>query len=347
MGAACILAACAAIAITTALMTVRAADTDKAEASRNETLLREEFARIPNRIVYESRQDGNWDLFVSSPDGSHASNLTHTPDVDELYPHASPDGERVCFVVDEGEDKAKVRNVYYMNIDGSERKLVARNARQPCWSPDGKTIAYLGGEFEEFCYRDFATKGILFYDIETGKHREHPNKNIHHLYNLCWSPCGKWFVATVHGGMGYKHTNLAIEADGQGVYNLGIGGCRPDISPDGKHIAWGSGDWSLSIADLDLTGPKPKVANKHNLIISRKPTKVYHVDWSPDGKYVTFSRGPATKSLGMAPEIVGIKAEGWDICVARAAGRNQWIAITSNGSCNKEPDWVPVRKKEQ
>ena len=36
----------------------------------------------------------------------------------------------------------EVRNVYYMNIDGTGRTKVADNARQPCWGPDGKTIAY-------------------------------------------------------------------------------------------------------------------------------------------------------------------------------------------------------------
>ena len=32
---------------------------------------------------------------------------------------------------------------------------------------------------------------------------------------------GKWFVATVHAGMGYGHTNLLIEADGDRIINLG------------------------------------------------------------------------------------------------------------------------------
>jgi len=79
--------------------------------------------------------------------------------------------------------------------------------------------------------------GIFFYDIDTHKHREHRNKSLYHLYNICWSPDGNWFLATVHGGMGFKHANLAIEANGTGVFDLTkykVTGCRPDFSLDGK-----------------------------------------------------------------------------------------------------------------
>ena len=86
---------------------------------------------------------------------------------------------------------------------------------------------------------------ITIYDLQTGEHKQHPNKQIHHLYNLCWSPDGKWFLATVHAGMGYSHAILAIEADGMKVIDLNIPGCRPDISPDGTKVAWGPDDWIL------------------------------------------------------------------------------------------------------
>ena len=104
--------------------------------------------------------------------------------MDELYPHASPDGSKVCFVVDEDRGRKKVRNVYFINIDETGRVKVADNARQPCWGPDSKTIAYLKGEFARYTIKDYATKGIFFYDIGTRKHREHQNKSLYHLYNI-------------------------------------------------------------------------------------------------------------------------------------------------------------------
>jgi len=303
--------------------------------------LADELKGYPHRIVYETHQDGNWELFVARADGSEKVNLTGTPDVHELYPHASPDGAKIAFVVDEGEGESKVRNVYCMNRDGTGRKRVAVNARQSFWNGDGTVLAYLQGESDEFTYTDYATRGVFFYNLATGERRQHPNRDLYHLYNPCWSPDGKWLMATVHAGMGHRHGMLAIEADGPGVFDLEIPGCRPDVSPDGKRIAWGPGDFALRIGDLDFSGPQPRVVNARNVVTSPKPMKIYHVDWSPDGRYVAFSRGPAAKIMGRIPEIVGVRAKGWDICVADAAATNRWINVTNDGRCNKEPDWIP------
>jgi len=309
--------------------------------------LARELGTVPAKIVYETYRDDNWELFLVNADGSDPVNLTRTPHVDELYPHVSPDGTKICFVADEGAGSAKSRNVYYMNLDGTGRTLVATNARQPFWNPDGTVIAYMKGEYDEFTYSSVATKGLFFYELASGTHRAHPNKALAHLFGLCWSPCGKWILATVHGGMGYRHAILAIQADGMKVYDLGIPGCRPEVSPDGKRIAWTPSDWALRVADLDLTGPEPKVHGGRDVVTSAKPIKVYHIDWPPRGNYVAFARGPATKRLGQAPEGVGIRAEGWNICVADATRTNRWVAITTDGNCNKEPDWVPLEKPRQ
>jgi Tol biopolymer transport system component len=163
---------------------------------------------------------------------------------------------------------------------------------------------------------------------------------------MCSTPDGKWFVSTVHAGMGFGHAILALEAEGNRVVNLNIPGCRPDVSPDGKKVAWGADDFTLCVGDLDFTGPEPKVIRQRDVVKSQKPMETYHVDWSPDGKYLAFSRGPMRKRLGPAPEMVGVEAEGWNICVADAAATNRWVAITSDGQSNKEPDWVPLPKEK-
>ncbi len=304
-----------------------------------------ELSNIPCKIVYETWQDDNWELFAASADGAQIVNLTETPDAHELSPHVSPDGTKICFVCDEGVGKEKIRNVYVMNLDGTQRTLVARNARQPCWKGDSSAIAYLKGEVDQFTYTDYATKGVAIYDLATGQSKDHPNADLFHLYNLCWSPDGTWFVATVHAGMGYRHGILAFEADGTAVRDLKIPGCRPDISPDGKQIAWGASDWDLRIGDLDFSDGLPRVVNIRDVVTSEKPMKIYHVDWSPDGKYVAYSRGPSKKILGLIPEVVGAKARGWNIGVADASQTNRSAIITSDGNCNKEPDWIPLGKE--
>jgi len=292
---------------------------------------------VPYRIVYETYRDNNWELYMVNADGSNPVNLTNSPGTDEMFAHVSGDGTKICFVADEMAGSNKTRSVYYMNIDGTGRVKVADNARQPCWSPDSKTIAYTKGEFKRYIIKDYASKGLCFYDIESRTHREHPNEQLHHIYAVCWAPDVNWFAATVHGGMGFKHAILAFEAEGNNVFDLtkyGVTGCRPDFSPDGKRLVWGATDWDLCIAEVDLKSSAPQVRNVRPFIRCEKEYEVYHTDFSPDGKYIAFSYGPE------GDEKVGGKAKGWNICVSDMTGK--WVEITNDGHHNKEPDWVPI-----
>ena len=278
---------------------------------------------------------------MADADGSDRFNLTRTPDVHEMYPVVSPDASKICFVADELVNATKIRSVYYMSIGGTDRVKVAENARQPCWSPDSKTIAYTKGEFDRYTTTDYATKGLFFYNLQTGQHKQHPNKDLLHLYNICWTPDGKWFIATVHGAMGYKHTNLAIQADGKKFFDLDIEGCRPDVTLDGAKIVWCPDERALWVGDLNLTASGPQVTNKR-IVFARSGLGTFQqqADWSPDGKFIAFGRGPKKGGAGHYPVAVGNPAKGWDICVGNLDGK--WVRVTTDGSHNKEPDWVPV-----
>jgi len=323
-------------------------------ASQQNSALRLE--EIPFKIVYETyrRTDRkyNWELFMINADGSNPVNLTRTPHVDEMYPHVSPDGTKICFVADERTRRGKVRNVYYMNIDGTKRLKVAHNARQPCWGPDSKTIAYLKAEFGRYTTKPYATSELLIYDLETATHKRHPNKDLHHIYAICWSPDGNWFFAAIQGGMGYSDAIIAFEADGTRLFDLewyGVKGCRPDISGDGKKMTWGETDWKLCVGNIDLGAPKrenmrlpnpptsgmPRINDIRALVNCPHDLKIYYTDFSPDGNYIVFSRGP----FKGAQQVAG-KARGWNICVSDMTGK--WVQITTDGLHNKEPDWVPI-----
>jgi Tol biopolymer transport system component len=298
---------------------------------------------IPYKILYESysRTQGvrNWELFIMNADGSNKINLTQTPRLHEMYPHASPDGTQICFVIDEGTTRRNMnRGVYYMNIDGTNRVLVARNGREPCWSPDGKSIAYLEGEYDTYTTREYATSELMIYDLQTGQSKPHPNKNLHHIYAICWAPNGKWILGVTQGNTIYSDAILALEADGTQVIDLarwGVKGCRPDLRFDGKKITWGEDDWHLCIGDIDFSQEIPKVENIQKIVRCPETEKVYHVDFSPDGKYIAFSFGPFSGG-----QQVGGMADGWNICVTDLSGK--WVKITTDGNSNKEPDWVPI-----
>ena len=317
--------------------------------------LLEQLRRVPYQLVYESYIDENWELFRSRPDGSKPVNLTQSPDAHELYPQVSPDRRRIAYVSDQGAGRKTVRSVCYLDLATGQRTVVADRARQPFWKPPGKVLAYLPQEYPRFSVVDYATKGLIYYDLETGESRAHPNsKNLHHLYNPSFSPDGRWIVATVHAGMGFDHAILMIEAEGGRIINLGIPGCRPCFSPDGQEIAWGPGDHELAVAPIDWTGQIPKVGKKRLQILDQQ-FKIYHIDWSPDGRYLSFSRGPDgvgnPRKKGThraACEIVGVYAPGWNLYVTETKSGTvdlskkdgAWIAATTNGLSNKESAWL-------
>jgi Tol biopolymer transport system component len=318
--------------------------------------LRDRLRAEPLKIAWEAYFDGNSDIFVMNADGSGKVNLTHSPGVNEHYPQVSPDGTKICYTADAGEGRDAVRSLWIMDIDGKNRRKLVDSAREPFWRPDGKVIGYLPQEYPKFAVIDFYTKGMMFYHLDDGKIEPHPNSaNLRHLYHPRFSPNGKWIVSTVHGGMGLSHAILAIEANGNKIINLKIPGCRPTVSPDGKHIAWGSDDHQLNTAPLDTDSDEPKVG-KWEVQIKDAKNKIYHIGWSPDGRYVAFSRGPdgegdlsKSGTFQAACEIIGVYATDWNIFAVSAerpgvidlakAGPGEVVQLTMDGASNKEPFW--------
>ena len=324
--------------------------------------LRQQLSKLPFKIAYETYTNDNWEIFSMNADGSGVVNLTATPKVQEHYPQVSPDGSKICFSVDEGEGRDTVRSLWVMDADGKNRRKLTDNAREPFFSPDGKSIGFLPQEFPKFNVVDYYTTGMSFVDLATGKIEPHPNSaNLHHLYNPGFSPNGKWVVATVHAGMGVSHGIMLIERHGAKIINLKIPGCRPCFSPDGKQIAWGPGDHEIATAPIDTDAAEPSVGERRVQIKDDK-LKIYHVDWSPDSRFLSISRGPNGKGDPNKPgtfmaacEIVGVHAAGWNLIAVSAeragvldlntADEGQFATLTTNGASNKESAWFRAGKK--
>jgi TolB protein len=300
--------------------------------------LRAELSEIKYKIIFETDRDGNWELYTVNADGSEPRNLTRTPDQNELYPHCSSDGRKICFVVDEQKESAgekqRVRNVYFMNIDGTGRTLVAENAADPCWNPEGSAIAYTSRKTSRYGITDYHTRGIFIYELRSRTTKQIPNRSIMHAYAVDWSPDGNWFVYTVHQAMGFGHAVVAMDTDGTRIRPLtpiGITGCRPDFSPDSKRLCWVKDDQHICITDFNVGEGHPSPAMRTLVGVDEKH-EVYHPDWSPDAKYIAFSYGSGEEMYGGTGE--------WQICVIRSEG-GPYVQITSSG-CDKEPDWIPV-----
>jgi hypothetical protein len=87
------------------------------------------------------------------------------------------------------------------------------------------------------------------------------------------------------------------------------------------------------------------------------------VDWSPDGRFLSFSRGPASKgdptksgTFQSACEIVGVYAAGWNLYAVSAEREGildldhvtdaDLLTLTTNGFSNKESTWFLFNGKK-
>jgi len=71
------------------------------------------------RVVFMSRRDGNWEVYVVNVDGSDLRRLTKDP-ADDGLPTWSPDGQHIAFVSNRGGEWA----IWVMRPDGSGQRLL-------------------------------------------------------------------------------------------------------------------------------------------------------------------------------------------------------------------------------
>lgn len=300
--------------------------------------LRAELKRSGLKVCYQSRRSGGSDLYVMDADGSNPVNITRTPALDEVYPHVSGDGRRVCFTVvrlEQLSDRKVVPrfDVYWMNMNGSDRTLLARDATDPCWDPTGDLVAYVK-RLSPNQTRDYHNTGLFAHAIRTDKFKELSGGKLRHGYVPCWSPIGDWIVMTVHEYAKLEHAIIAFELSSRRMYVLkqsGIHGCRPDISWDGKRICWNANDVQIGVARFDpwFIGELPVRS-----IAQAPPPRgsVYYADWSPDGRYVAYSMNSDFRATD--PKTGGL----WDIFVVRAGGGSS-VQLTFDHANNKQPEF--------
>lgn len=148
------------------------------------------ISRQRDKIAFISDVTGNPDLFIQSFSMEHGAigkprQIFAARQAVQGTPTFSPDGQRLAFV----SNKDGAGRIYVMDIPEPgvklkdiKPKLISRQIREgsaPCWSPDGKKLAYCGSAG--------GNRQIWVYDFEKGQERQ-LTQGAGNKENPTWAP---------------------------------------------------------------------------------------------------------------------------------------------------------------
>lgn len=160
----------------------------------------------------------------------------------------------------------------------------------PCWSPDGKSIAFIRTQFIEDRMNRYGVMGIYVVSSTGGEPELLLSEPEAFIFSIDWSPDGEW-IAYLKGD---KQSNDPGNSTLNVVnVNNGISKAVGEVSNFTVHteLAW-SHD-ARRIAFNDEEGKAIKVMSVDDGSVSDVETglvdtSIFHLDWSPDGKRFVF-----------------------------------------------------------
>jgi len=298
--------------------------------------------------------DRTWGaVFTIRPDGSHERQITSPPvGFVDRNPDVSPDGRTIAFQR-EGADcsvNCNYQQIFVVNIDGTGLRELTRQIDgtgcgtggtcnfSPAWSPDGRRIAFerASGPFVDDLDE---IDGIYVMNADGTHVRQVTEVNEPRLGGdgePQWSPDGKMIL--------FQRRNIrgALPADGLAIWTLNLrtgtefqvtpyalrAGDTPDWSPDGRHILFhDNNDVDLEVVSANLYTIRPDGTDLHQLTFAQNGDLQYlGSSYSPDGRFITFGRRPATGGTNA------------DVYIMRADGTHI-EQVTKTKEYDSYPDW--------
>ena len=230
-------------------------------------------------VVYLSRVNTTNPLLRALP-------LTSLPGR-ELAPAVSPDGSRVAFLWDGGEDKTSLDLYVQSTSDARPLKLASGPGRQPTWSPDGTRIAFL-----RYTEPASAPRRQEVLEVPTTGGVERTLAVVGgQQFGLDWSPDGRSLAVVDKPAMGAADAlYLFSRRDGSKQQLTSptagyAGDCLPRFSPDGRFLAFVRVHTpsSADVYVLDLLERSLSRVTRTEEFVLGAP------DWLPDGSGLIYS----------------------------------------------------------
>jgi Tol biopolymer transport system component len=223
----------------------------------------------------------------------------------EMHPAFAPDGNQLAFVWDgEQEDNPDI----YVKQLGNESLLrpttdPAADTR-PCWSPDGRFIAFT---------RELTTGSALYLLPSLGgterKITQLPSRGTSGN-QMSWSPDSEWLAVSDRGGIFLVARETGEKRQLTASPPLASAGDRsPAISPDGKRLAF------FRDSELYLV---PTAGGEPQLLVASN-TQSWSPAWTPDGREILFL---SARSGGSKLSLWRVSADGGAPKQVEAAGQN-------------------------
>jgi Tol biopolymer transport system component len=221
----------------------------------------------------------------------------------ENDPAPSPDGKRVAFAKDDGNNFW----LFTMKADGSGQRRLSppgrRKDRAPAWSPDGKRIAFVS----------FAGTGGLAVINADGTGLHMLAKTVSGP-RISWSPDGRRIAFAAPVGPAIEIFTVGVDGnDLRQVTDQGLA-VSPAYSPDGSRLLFNVLSGSDNFHDLATI----RVDGSEFRRVAVSTVAFNGGDWSPDGTRIVFAHGNYEHS-----RIVTASSDGGDEKrVTNAPGRN-------------------------